>query len=872
MNTVLIHLTSSRFFGGPERQMLELGKSLPPEIHSVFISFSERGLCRAFIEKARQDGFEAIALRHDTPRLLAALRELVDILRRLRGDGKGDKSNLCEAPEGPFRQIGPVPFSAVLCCHGYKAGLLGLLAARRIGIPVISVSRGWTGENFKVRLYDALDRRVLRWMDKVVCVSEGQAAKVRRAGVREEKITVIRNAVRSDRFDNPDPAARDELLRMFSTEGSEVGDRGSANRSQRTVVSGQCSDEGKKWDRANLCAALEGPFRQIGPVPFSTLIVGAAGRLSPEKGFDVLIDAAARVSSGEWRAASDAQSPKTQDLRPIRFVLFGDGPLRESLARRIAAKGFDGRFIMAGFRSDLDRLLPHLDLLVLPSHSEGLPNVALEAQAAGVPVVATAVGGTPEVIEDGQTGFLVPPGDPAALAERIGRLLIDPALRARFAAAGRERVAARFSFAAQAEDYRNLLASLTFVKKPAMRKTVEPTGVCFVIDNLGIAGTESQLLSLMGGLDRAKVRPHLCLLDGQSELSSSLEPADCPVMRLGVRSLRRPSTLVKAWRFARFLRRNRVDVVHCFFPDSTRFAVPVARLAGVRRVVASRRNLGYWMTGWDRLLARLYHRWIDVTVANCEACRRAVIEQEGIAPDRVVVIPNGIDLERFAHIPSYEPSLNCQPEGGKGDRSNLCAASEGPFRQIGPIPFSALRRVGMVANLRPVKGPDIFIRAAALVVKSHPNTVFQIAGQGDMDSARRLARECGIEDRLELLGQVRDIPAFLAGLDVAVLASRSEGLSNALLEYMAAGRPIVATDVGGNSELIEDGVTGFLVPPQDPAAMARRICDLLADPITASNMSLGAKSRGDKLDSYKTIFRRYCDLYLDKPQGQPNAA
>ncbi len=365
-----------------------------------------------------------------------------------------------------------------------------------------------------------------------------------------------------------------------------------------------------------------------------------------------------------------------------------------------------------------------------------------------------------------------------------------------------------------------------------------PIRVCFLIDNLEVAGTESQLLALIHGLDRTKVQPFLCLLDGRSDLSRSLEPANCPVLRLGVRSLCRPSTLAKAWRFARFLRRNKIDVVHCFFPDSTRFAVPVARLAGVRRIVASRRNLGHWMTPWDRRLARFYRRWIDVTVANCEACRRAVIEQEGVAPESVVVIRNGIDLDRFARIPAYTPSVNGRP-----------------------------RRVGMVANLRPVKAPDVFVRAAAIVSQSHSNVVFQIAGSGDTESVRRLARECGIENRLELLGQVQDIPSFLAGLEIAVLTSHSEGLSNSLLEYMAAGRPIVATAVGGNMELIEHGIHGLLVPPGDSEAVASVVNCLLTEPVLGGMLGAAARCRVAEHFGKEMLFSSYEGLYLDIVRG-----
>ncbi len=366
---LIVHLTASRFFGGPERQMLELAKALPPEIRSVFVSFAETGLCQAFLEQVRANGFEAIALRHDTPRLVAALRELMKVLRQLRVD--------------------------VLCCHGYKSNLLGLLATRRLGIPVISVVRGWTGECARVRFYETLDRRILRWMDKVVCVSEGQAQKVRRAGIRDDKITVIHNAIRPERFDNPDPVYREQLRQMF-------------------------------------------------PKP-PQKIVGAAGRLSPEKGFSVLVDAAAEVVRSD---------------QSVGFVLFGEGALRASLTGQIAAKGLAGRFILVGFHSDLDRFLPHLDLMVLPSFSEGLPNVALEALAAGVPVVATAVGGTPEVVEDGRTGYLVLPGDANRLADRILHALSDDAVHQRLSEQGRACVEERFSFVTQSRLYERLLGQL----------------------------------------------------------------------------------------------------------------------------------------------------------------------------------------------------------------------------------------------------------------------------------------------------------------------------------------------------------------------------------------------------------------------------
>ncbi len=365
----IVHLTASTFHGGPERQMLGLAHHLPETYQTLFLSFAEGGRCRQFLSTARHHGFEAAALTYDTPRLWSAVREIADHLERFNAD--------------------------VLCCHGYKANVLGRLAARRHKIPVVAVSRGWTSESFKVRLYERLDRFHLRWMDQVVCVSEAQAARVRRAGVRSERIRVIYNAIDPMRFHEPDARYRAKLLRYF--------------RQPRTYV------------------------------------IGAAGRLSPEKGFDVLIKAAESVLREQPEAG---------------FVLFGEGPQRADLQKQISAAGLGQNFILAGFRADLDRFLPHLDLLVLPSYTEGMPNVVLEAFAAGVPVVATAVGGTPEIVEDGTSGYLVSAGDAETMATRICQALDDPDELPEMGRRGRLRVQEKFGFVTQAELYRQLFEEL----------------------------------------------------------------------------------------------------------------------------------------------------------------------------------------------------------------------------------------------------------------------------------------------------------------------------------------------------------------------------------------------------------------------------
>jgi len=371
-----------------------------------------------------------------------------------------------------------------------------------------------------------------------------------------------------------------------------------------------------------------------------------------------------------------------------------------------------------------------------------------------------------------------------------------------------------------------------------MGKT-RPVRVCFMIDDLNVAGTESQLVRLISSLNRDRVTPYLCLLREGDERSRSLEPPDCPVLRLGVRSLHKVDSLFKGLQFTRFLRRERIDVLQVYFQDSTYLGVPAGRLAGVRQVVRVCNNLNHWMTPAHRMLGRLFNRLVTVTAANCEACRQAVLADDRMSAESVVVLENGVDLERFLAV----PPIPTQPRVNGG------------------------RRVGVVANLRPVKGLDVFVRAAALLAATHPDVRFEIAGEGEQRPVLEgLARASGLEGRLVLHGSIQDIPGFLAGLDVGVLCSRSEGMSNAVLEYMAAGRPIVATAVGATPQLLQDGVHGLLVPPEDPEALARAMGRLLEDRGLASRLGGAARRRACERFSREAMVRRFETFYMQLGQ------
>src|SRR5438270_13446567 len=186
----IVQLMASPFLGGPERQVLGVARGLPPGYRTSFLSFWESGRCRPFLAEAERLGFEAIALEQNFPHLWRASGEVAAHLKRLRAD--------------------------ILCCNGYKPDVIGWLAARRAGVPVVSIAHGWTAATRRVRFNEALDRLVMRWMDAVVAVSEAQALKVRRAGVTARGVVVIRNAVPPEALAEAGPAALAALVAVLS--------------------------------------------------------------------------------------------------------------------------------------------------------------------------------------------------------------------------------------------------------------------------------------------------------------------------------------------------------------------------------------------------------------------------------------------------------------------------------------------------------------------------------------------------------------------------------------------------------------------------------------------------------------------------------
>jgi len=358
--------------------------------------------------------------------------------------------------------------------------------------------------------------------------------------------------------------------------------------------------------------------------------------------------------------------------------------------------------------------------------------------------------------------------------------------------------------------------------------------VCFVFDFWrGRAGAELQQALLLEHLDRNRIEPFVLILHGDDQSITALP--DCPVYYLKMGWLRSFSTFAKAWELRRFFKQNKIDIVQALVIDnpSLVFLASVGKWSGVKKVFGFRVDIGFWMTPRQARAGKFAHKFlVDKVIANAEACKQSIIEQENVRAENVFIVPNLIDTKHFVNIPTWTAANARAPQ-----------------------------RIGIVGNLKPVKGTDVFIDAAKIVLETFPDAQFELAGTGNEEQYQSQIERLGIATHVRLLGSISDIPAFLSTLDVAVLSSRSEGLPNAIMEYMAAGRPCVVTDVGGCGELIRHEQNGLLVPPEDPLALAAGMVVLLAHPDRAEQFA--AAARKDVADKYEAavLANRWCEIY-----------
>lgn len=330
-------------------------------------------------------------------------------------------------------------------------------------------------------------------------------------------------------------------------------------------------------------------------------------------------------------------------------------------------------------------------------------------------------------------------------------------------------------------------------------------------------GSERQALQLARLLKKeGRYRVHLACLDSRGVLR---EEADVTgfgeIPEFPLTSFYNWGAFTQLRRFARFLREREIDIIHTHDFYTNVFGMPAAALARVPARIASRRETTGWRTGLQKFVERRAYGLAHTVIANAEAVRDQLVI-EGVRREKTVTIHNGLDIERV---------------GCRLSRRDEALASF-------DLPPGEQRLVTIVANLRHrVKNHAMFLRAARRVSQSMPLTRFVIAGEGElMAPLRAMACELGLKDAVFFIGRCERIGELLSLSDVCALCSTAEGFSNSILEYMAAARPVVATDVGGAREAIVHDETGYLVRSDDDASMAERIVGLLRDPRLAREM------------------------------------
>lgn len=333
--------------------------------------------------------------------------------------------------------------------------------------------------------------------------------------------------------------------------------------------------------------------------------------------------------------------------------------------------------------------------------------------------------------------------------------------------------------------------------------------VALVLYTLEVGGLEKVVLSVLRNLDRERFDPYLICLHTIGDLQSDVPlPADrCLLLRRedGRRLPGVPLDVGAVLKIRSFLRTNRIDVVHLHNCAPLIYGGIAAHLCRPRpSVVYSEHNQIYSAPAGRKRRFPYYVKMADAIVTVSDDLRRTLAGM-GIT-NNVEVIYNGIDPERFR-----------------------VADGQGLRRELGVAPDEYL--IGTAVVLTPQKGIEFLLRAIPAVLREIPRAKFMIAGDGYKKAELQAAANAlGVGDRLAFLGYRSDVPRFLNAMDLYVLPSLWEGLPLALIEALACGKPAVVSDVGGNGEIVEDGVNGRLVPPGDPEALARAIIETARDP------------------------------------------
>jgi glycosyltransferase involved in cell wall biosynthesis len=353
---------------------------------------------------------------------------------------------------------------------------------------------------------------------------------------------------------------------------------------------------------------------------------------------------------------------------------------------------------------------------------------------------------------------------------------------------------------------------------------------------LGVGGTEGQISEIAARLDPRRFTVCVCALKGEDVLARELRARGVRVVTLGGQAR---FDIRVIWRLARLIREVRPDVIHAFLFWANVASRVLGKLLGVPILISSYRDREIWHGRLHLMIDCLTARWADAVTCCSEAVRQFVTSRLGGEEKKFVTIPNGIDVDRF----------EVRTTRTKSDLG-LCA----------DLPV-----IGTVCRLvEPKKGLSVLLHALGRLAQQSatPRCQLLIVGDGPaLDHLRRLSDQLGIAPWVVFAGMRRDVPSLLPLMDVFVLPSAYEGFGISIIEAMAAGRPVVATAVGGIPDIVVHGETGLLVPPADPAALASAVDTLLTNPRKAATFGARGRERASERFSIEAVVRRHAELY-----------
>jgi sugar transferase (PEP-CTERM/EpsH1 system associated) len=474
-----------------------------------------------------------------------------------------------------------------------------------------------------------------------------------------------------------------------------------------------------------------------------------------------------------------------------------------------------------------DQIISELEkcmFFVLPSRTEGLPRVVVEAMASGKAVIGSRVGGIPEVVEENKTGLLFESENYQELAKKMRLFLDDEEFMHRMGKAGHERARIHFSPERYVHRYHEFLENDTM--------NSENIRIMQVIYCFEIGGSESVARDI--ALNMRKNCVHgVGALEYDGPLRLVFEANNIPTFLINKIPGDRLIPMIRIWRA---MKRFRPDVVHTHHLYELFYALPGALLTGAK-IIHTEHEYYSLMSSRARFLLRQLSRFCRAVTGVNKETAAFLRNNIGIPAKKVHTVVNGMDLDRY--------------------RTNKVSRTE-----IGLTDDDLV--AGIVARLHPVKDHLSLLMAFRLVVDHQPKAKLMIIGNGpERGHLEQKSHQLGLDRNVHFLGTRFDVPDLLNCMDVFVLSSREEGLPLCILEAMAAGRPVVATEVGGIPSVVKSGETGFLVPPGDTQAMARVLLKMFNDPVSGTMMGINGRRLIEQQFDLKKSINKYFQLYQD---------